>query len=90
MLVCESVTSLLYPFSWSVTNFSKNIYFNKDEEYYMCSETVCFRPHVYVPILPPALETFLDAPVPYIMGLLRYQYYYDLNLFNFESSLILF
>ena len=44
MLVCESVTALLYPFTW---------------------------PHVYVPILPPALETFLDAPVPYIMGLLR-------------------
>lgn len=28
-------------------------------------------PHVYVPILPPSLENFLDAPVPYIMGLLR-------------------
>ena len=27
--------------------------------------------HVYVPILPPNLENFLDAPVPYIMGLLR-------------------
>ena len=27
--------------------------------------------HVYVPILPPMLENFLDAPVPYIMGLLR-------------------
>ena len=27
--------------------------------------------HVYVPILPPSLENFLDAPVPYIMGLLR-------------------
>ncbi len=28
-------------------------------------------PHVYVPILPPTLENFLDAPVPYMMGLLR-------------------
>ena len=28
-------------------------------------------PHVYVPILPPSLENFLDAPVPYVMGLLR-------------------
>ena len=28
-------------------------------------------PHVYVPLLPPALENFLDAPVPYVMGLLR-------------------
>ncbi len=28
-------------------------------------------PHVYVPILPPNLENFLDAPVPYMMGLLR-------------------
>ena len=27
--------------------------------------------HVYVPILPPNLENFLDAPVPYMMGLLR-------------------
>jgi len=27
--------------------------------------------HVYVPVLPPNLEAFLDAPVPYIMGLLR-------------------
>jgi hypothetical protein len=27
--------------------------------------------HVYVPILPPNLENFLDAPVPYVMGLLR-------------------
>ena len=44
MLVCESVTSLMYPFVWQ---------------------------HVYVPILPPNLENFLDAPVPYIMGLLR-------------------
>lgn len=44
MLVCESVSALLYPFAW---------------------------PHVYVPILPPNLENFLDAPVPYIMGLLR-------------------
>ena len=44
MLVCESITTLMYPFKW---------------------------PHVYVPILPPSLENFLDAPVPYIMGLLR-------------------
>jgi hypothetical protein len=44
MLVCEAVTTLMYPFKW---------------------------PHVYVPILPPSLENFLDAPVPYIMGLLR-------------------
>ena len=44
MLVCESITNLMYPFKW---------------------------PHVYVPILPPSLENFLDAPVPYIMGLLR-------------------
>ena len=29
-------------------------------------------PHVYVPILPPNLENFLDAPVPYFMGLIRY------------------
>ena len=28
-------------------------------------------PHVYVPLLPPSLENFLDAPVPYVMGLLR-------------------
>ena len=28
-------------------------------------------PHVYVPILPPNLENFLDAPVPYFMGLIR-------------------
>lgn len=26
-------------------------------------------PHVYVPILPASLHHFLDAPVPYIMGL---------------------
>ena len=26
---------------------------------------------MYVPILPPMLENFLDAPVPYVMGLLR-------------------
>ena len=44
MLVCESVTALLFPFAWQ---------------------------HVYVPILPPNLENFLDAPVPYMMGLLR-------------------
>ena len=29
-------------------------------------------PHVYVPILPPNLENFLDAPVPYFMGLIRW------------------
>ena len=26
-------------------------------------------PHVYVPILPPTMYNFLDAPVPYLMGL---------------------
>uniref|UniRef100_A0A0K2V7U8 DENN domaincontaining protein 5Blike [Apis florea] n=1 Tax=Lepeophtheirus salmonis TaxID=72036 RepID=A0A0K2V7U8_LEPSM len=51
MLVCESITSLCYPFKW---------------------------PHVYVPILPPSLENFLDAPVPYIMGLLRRTHDYEL------------
>lgn len=25
--------------------------------------------HVYVPVLPPNLRNFLDAPVPFIMGL---------------------
>ena len=42
MLVAESITSLMFPFSWQ---------------------------HVYVPILPASLLHFLDAPVPYIMGL---------------------
>uniref|UniRef100_T1IME6 DENN domain-containing protein 5B n=1 Tax=Strigamia maritima TaxID=126957 RepID=T1IME6_STRMM len=42
MLVAESVTMLLFPFSWQ---------------------------HVYVPILPASLLHFLDAPVPFIMGL---------------------
>lgn len=27
-------------------------------------------PHVYVPILPASLHHFLDAPVPFLMGLL--------------------
>ena len=26
---------------------------------------------MYVPLLPPSLENFLDAPVPYVFGLLR-------------------
>ncbi len=51
MLVCEAITTLLYPFKW---------------------------PHVYVPILPPSLENFLDAPVPYIMGLLRRSHDHEL------------
>ena len=42
MLVAESLTTLLFPFSW---------------------------PHVYVPILPAAMNNFLDAPVPFLMGL---------------------
>ena len=29
--------------------------------------------HVYVPILPASMQHFLDAPVPYIMGLHRGQ-----------------
>jgi len=37
-------------------------------------------PHVYVPILPPMLENFLDAPVPYVMGLLRRTH--DMNLYS--------
>ena len=53
MLVCEAITTLMYPFKW---------------------------PHVYVPILPPSLENFLDAPVPYIMGLLRPTH--DLELYK--------
>ncbi|XP_037071130.1 DENN domain-containing protein 5B-like [Pollicipes pollicipes] len=42
MLVAESLSALLFPFSW---------------------------PHVYVPVLPASLAHFLDAPVPYLMGL---------------------
>ena len=42
MLVAESLTGLVFPFSWQ---------------------------HVYVPILPASLTHFLDAPVPFIMGL---------------------
>ncbi|KAJ9601188.1 hypothetical protein L9F63_000656, partial [Diploptera punctata] len=42
MLVAESITALLFPFSWQ---------------------------HVYVPILPASLQHFLDAPVPFVMGL---------------------
>ena len=42
MVVAESITALLFPFSWQ---------------------------HVYVPILPASLFHFLDAPVPFIMGL---------------------
>jgi hypothetical protein len=42
----------------------------------VCESVLCLMypfqwAHVYVPILPPMLENFLDAPVPYIMGLLR-------------------
>ena len=37
-------------------------------------------PHVYVPILPPMLENFLDAPVPFIMGLVRRTH--DMDLYN--------
>ncbi|XP_049778730.1 DENN domain-containing protein 5B [Schistocerca cancellata] len=42
MVVAESVTCLLFPFTWQ---------------------------HVYVPILPASLQHFLDAPVPFVMGL---------------------
>lgn len=42
MIVGETITSLLFPFTW---------------------------PHVYAPILPTALHHFLDAPVPFVMGL---------------------
>jgi len=37
-------------------------------------------PHVYVPILPPMLENFMDAPVPYMMGLVRRSP--DINIYN--------
>merc|ERR1719348_1020726 len=53
MLVCESVQTLILPFTY---------------------------PHVYVPILPPMLENFMDAPVPYIMGLVRRSP--DINIYN--------
>jgi len=42
--------------------------------------------HVYVPILPPMLENFLDAPVPYIMGLVRSNH--DINIYNRASVCI--
>ncbi|XP_033121822.1 DENN domain-containing protein 5B-like [Anneissia japonica] len=42
MVVAESISCLLFPFSWQ---------------------------HVYVPILPASMLYFLDAPVPFIMGL---------------------
>ena len=42
MLICECLSSLLFPFSWA---------------------------HVYVPLLPASMHHFLDAPVPFIMGL---------------------
>jgi len=37
-----------------------------------CSSILMFPfswPHVYVPILPASLHHFLDAPVPFVMGL---------------------
>ena len=43
-------------------------------------------PHVYVPILPPMLENFLDAPVPYVMGLVRRSH--DINIYNRASVCI--
>ena len=42
--------------------------------------------HVYVPILPPMLENFLDAPVPYMMGLVRRSP--DMNIYNRASVCI--
>ena len=42
MLVAESITSLIFPYTWQ---------------------------HVYVPILPASLLHFLEAPVPFVMGL---------------------
>ena len=42
--------------------------------------------HVYVPILPPMLENFLDAPVPYIMGLVRRSH--DITVYNRASVCI--
>jgi hypothetical protein len=39
-----------------------------------CSTALLFPfswPHVYVPILPASLHHFLDAPVPFVMGLHR-------------------
>merc|ERR1719312_1369730 len=42
--------------------------------------------HVYVPILPPMLENFLDAPVPYMMGLVRRSH--DMNIYNRASVCI--
>ena len=42
--------------------------------------------HVYVPILPPMLENFLDAPVPYIMGLVRRSH--DISIYNRASVCI--
>ena len=44
-------------------------------------------PHVYVPILPPMLENFMDAPVPYIMGLVRRSP--DINIYNRAAVCIL-
>jgi hypothetical protein len=50
----------------------------------VCESLLCLMypfqwAHVYVPILPPMLENFLDAPVPYIMGLLRRTH--DMNVY---------
>ena len=42
--------------------------------------------HVYVPILPPMLENFLDAPVPYVMGLVRRSH--DISIYNRASVCI--
>lgn len=41
MIVCETITRLLYPTGWH---------------------------HVYVPVLPPDLIDFIQAPTPFIMG----------------------
>ena len=53
------------------------VYSSDLEKLMLVCESVCALlypfawPHVYVPILPPNLENFLDAPVPYFMGLIR-------------------
>lgn len=78
VLICSSGK-----YSWKLVNYQDSdynlrwFYFLDYQQLMLVAETLnCLLfpfswPHVYVPILPTSLEHFLDAPVPFIMGVSR-------------------
>jgi hypothetical protein len=78
-VIAESICALIYPFYWQVwsghapfcTNATAIIFISCCPS---SDENVCLVlvQHVYIPLLPASMMGFIQAPMPFIVGIHRY------------------